>query len=180
MRRIGFPFLVLTLLSFLLPFVEISCRDRRLVTMSGAQLLTGGKLDVPRALAEDLSKNQTLSRTGRAGALSGPGRTGLALDRAPRDRHVIAAFACGVLAALFALVGTRITRGLSGLFSVVAVAALFLLKADVDKADANAALETLGFASVRCGQGFWAAVALFAAAVVLQMISASRADPDVD
>jgi hypothetical protein len=154
------PAALLALLgTFLLPFLDFSCRGKRVATMTGYEVGFGS-----RSTAEiDLGKV-----FGEEGAPSGGPRLEItAEDRSRRNNLVAAALIAGVVGGAIGLL-----RPFFGALGGIAAAVLLLVaQADIQKQTQK---QEVAIVVVTFREGFWASLACAAVGGVLCLLSGKK------
>ncbi len=148
LKKFPWVFYLTAILGFFLPFVEVSCQQHSVASVTGQVLATGGNLE-----------------------LANP-------DGGPSSQQVVkaqpeASWALGltVAALVLALIRVTATRLLSGLSGVGGVVALVMLKSSLEKQIAD---QGGGAFQLNLREGFWLAAAGLVAGAILQFLLAKE------
>jgi hypothetical protein len=150
------PAALLALLgTFLLPFLDFSCRGKRVATMTGYELAFGSKstaeLDLGKVFREEGSPD------------GGPRLEITAEDRSRRNHFVAAALIAGVLGGAIGLL-----RPFIGALGGIGAAVLLLVaQADIQK---QAQKQEVAIVVVTFREGFWASLGCAAVGGVLCLL----------
>ncbi len=145
------------LLLFFLPFVDVSCQGRHVVSFTGIQLVTGTTVQQPR--------------------LDGPPKA----KRIPGEPAALMSLAFGAVAAALSFARVRRVLVASSLASGAGALSLLVLKVRVDD---DILSEGQGVLQVQYSWAYWLALLLFASGCVLagrlvtRRVQASPAMPD--
>lgn len=108
-QRLRFAPFVLALFCFILPFIQISCRGQKLVSLTGVQLVTGTEIE-----QKDPFTGQTKS------------------EKIPSQKWVAFAFTCAVAAAGLCFVSGPAGKLLPALLGVAGFACMIVVKKQFD------------------------------------------------
>jgi len=128
MRQLRIAPFALALICFLLPFVEVSCQGRKMVTLTGLQLATGTQIQ-------------------QRDAFSGQAQT----REIPREPLVFFVLLCTVVATGYCFVSGSRGRKVSALAGTLALILLFVAKSKMDN---DAVREGQGMLIVGYGIGY--------------------------
>jgi hypothetical protein len=139
----GWSLFALAGLCFLLPFLDLSCQGRKVVTLTGQQLVTGTEVEQP---PDPL--------TGRK-----------EMKRVEPYRAAQVALGLGVVALLLSVPRKRTTSMLTGLAGAGGVVALLVLKSGIES---EIATQGQGLVTLTMREGFWLACILIAGGIAAQ------------
>lgn len=135
----------LIVLCFFLPFVNVSCENQQIVSMSGIQLVTGTSVE-----------NQYIGDK----------------EEIPADAKVIVAFACAATGIIVGLQKGKIRNGLSAILGAIGFTALLLFKSGFGE---KVAERGDGMLKAQFESGLWVAMVLFLVATIAHSIPIFRA-----
>lgn len=133
----------LVILSFLMPFVSVSCQGHKFVTLTGVQMVTGTTLRQPQ--------------------MFGPPKT----QKIDPEPLAILAFLCGVVGLIVSIAVGQRRPVVPAIFGAAGAILLFSLKS---RLDGEVAQQSQGLFRLDYEVGFWLAALLFMAVASLSIV----------
>ncbi len=152
MRKINALIFTVGLLSFLLPFMEVSCGHNALMVVTGKQLVTGFSISAPRDKISPPTREE-----------GGPMERKFKGDK--YARAVAALLVVALLVGLF--LKYPLASYILAVISVAGGAALLLLRSKILQ---RAAERGAGFIAVRFREGYWILLGVFALGFLLNLL----------
>jgi hypothetical protein len=158
MGRISPAFFIIVVISFLLPFVRITCDGQEMAKMTGLDLATGAEVKVP-GMEEEAGEAEEGEVTIKPS------------DREP-EPLAIAALACAIVGIVLGIATAKKAPILPGIMGIVGIVMLVLLRFSLEGDMGEMPTEEgMSGPQIEYMYGYWLAIAGFALAAIVSLLA---------